>query len=200
VLELACGTGAILEQLQDAYDVTGLDVSAEMLALAAGKVPGVPLVEADMTRFRLEERFDVVLCVYDSINHLLDFGAWEKVFDRAREHLLDRGLFVFDAVTDRQFARLTAAGTVTRSFGDGHLAVIEVRDRFEGGVVWDLRVFEHQGGDRYLLHAEEIPEIAFPKDRVLASLRRRFRRVSVSDRRRTRVSPASERLYFAATR
>ena len=44
-------------------EVTGLDVSAPMLEVAAEKVPGVRLVEANMTRFALGERFDVVLCV-----------------------------------------------------------------------------------------------------------------------------------------
>jgi ubiquinone/menaquinone biosynthesis C-methylase UbiE len=31
VLELACGTGSILKQLQADYSVTGLDLSPEML-------------------------------------------------------------------------------------------------------------------------------------------------------------------------
>ena len=81
VLELACGTGSILKQLRPDYEVTGLDLSAPMLEVAAEKVPGVRLVEGDMTRFALGERFDVVLCVYDSINHLLEFPQWERVFD-----------------------------------------------------------------------------------------------------------------------
>jgi predicted TPR repeat methyltransferase len=76
--------------LRPEYEVTGLDVSAPMLKVAAAKLPGVPLVEADMTQFELGERFDVVLCVYDSINHLLEFGQWEAVFERVHEHL-DRG-------------------------------------------------------------------------------------------------------------
>ena len=37
-----------------------------------------------MTRFDLGETFDVVLCVFDSINHLVRFSDWERVFDRAR--------------------------------------------------------------------------------------------------------------------
>ena len=37
VLELACGTGSILKCLQDAYEVSGLDVSGKMLSLHARK-------------------------------------------------------------------------------------------------------------------------------------------------------------------
>jgi ubiquinone/menaquinone biosynthesis C-methylase UbiE len=39
VLELACGTGSVLKQLQDRYEVTGVDRSEGMLAIAAEKVP-----------------------------------------------------------------------------------------------------------------------------------------------------------------
>jgi trans-aconitate methyltransferase len=70
----------MLAQLRPDYAVTGLDLSPQMLAVAREKVPDVRLVEGDMTAFRLEERFDVVLCVFDSINHLLDYAAWEAVF------------------------------------------------------------------------------------------------------------------------
>ena len=51
VLELACGTGSVLKQLQDDYQVTGVDRSEEMLAIASAKVPQARLVVGDMTRF-----------------------------------------------------------------------------------------------------------------------------------------------------
>jgi len=35
VLELGCGTGSILKRLQDAYEVSGLDISGKMLSLHA---------------------------------------------------------------------------------------------------------------------------------------------------------------------
>src|SRR5207302_7905153 len=73
VVELACGTGSILKQLWTHYDVTGVDLSEEMLELAAQKVPGVPLFRGDMRTIDLGERFDGVLCGFDAIKHLLRF-------------------------------------------------------------------------------------------------------------------------------
>jgi SAM-dependent methyltransferase len=198
-LELACGTGSILKQLGADYELVGLDRSPEMLAIAAEKVPGIRLVEADMTDFRLDERFDVVLCVYDSLNHLLDFAQWEAVFDRAHEHLVDGGIFVFDVNTERRLTALAGERALATEFGDGHLLVIDVRRGDAANVVtWDVRVYEHEGGARYVLHAEEIVEAAFPRERIAASLGERFRRVAVHDARRKRPSPASERLHFVA--
>ncbi|HXW38379.1 MAG TPA: class I SAM-dependent methyltransferase, partial [Acidimicrobiales bacterium] len=51
VLELACGTGSILERLEGVPDRTGLDVSAPMLAEAQAKLPGAALVCGDMRDF-----------------------------------------------------------------------------------------------------------------------------------------------------
>src|SRR5262252_8714513 len=45
LLELGCGTGAMLAGLADDLAVTGVDASPEMLAIAAGKVPGARLVQ-----------------------------------------------------------------------------------------------------------------------------------------------------------
>lgn len=196
VLELACGTGSILKQLEPDFEVTGLDRSQAMLAVAAAKVPGVRLVQADMTRFRLGERFDVVLCLYDSINHLLRFSQWEQVFDRALAHLDERGIFVFDVNTDRRLRFFSEQPAVTQWFGDGNLLVLDVRAERQGSYIWAVRVFERTDTDRYRLHQEDIPEVAFPAGQIQQSLGRRFRRVSTYDARRSRPTVRSERLHF----
>jgi SAM-dependent methyltransferase len=200
VLELACGTGSILAQLRPHYAVTGLDRSRAMLERAAAKVPGVRLVEADMTSFDLGERFDVVLCVFDSINHLLRFEEWEAVFGGAHDHLNDGGIFVFDVNTERRLAWLAEQEPRVTWFGDGDLLVLDVLAEPGGVVVWEIRVFEYRGGDDYRLHAEDVREASFPRERIEESLRERFRRVSARDARRTRPTAASERLHFVAVR
>src|SRR5690348_17297371 len=73
LLELGSGTGAVLAGLARSdlsLAVTGVDRSAEMLAVAASKVPAARLVQADMTEFSFDTRFDVVICVFDTLNHL----------------------------------------------------------------------------------------------------------------------------------
>lgn len=196
VLELACGTGSILKRLQSTYAVVGVDLSEEMLAVAAQKLPGVRLVREDMTRLDLGETFDVVLCVYDSINHLLTFEEWEAVFDRAGEHLSEGGVFVFDINTERQLATFIEQHPWTLWFGDGNLLVMDVTDGGDGFCVWTIRIFEHIGDSAYRLHSEDIREISFPADRIKASLQERYRRVSVYDAARTRPTPRSGRLHF----
>lgn len=199
VLELACGTGSILKQLQDDYSVTGLDLSPEMLQVAREKLPNVRLIQADMTVFALDEQFDVVLCVYDSINHLLEFAQWKELFDRAHEQLKDGGILIFDINTERRLAALCEYPPAVQWFGQRDLLVMDVKPSSRAAVVtWGIRVFEHEGKDRYRLHAENIDETSFPRERIEETLRRRFRRVSIRDRQRQRPSSASGRLYFVA--
>jgi SAM-dependent methyltransferase len=196
VLELACGTGSVLKQLGTDYDVTGVDLSERMLEVAARKVPGARLIRADMTRVALDEQFDVVLCVYDSINHLLKFAQWEAVFERARAHLHDGGVFVFDVNTERRLASFVPLPAVTEWFGDGNVMVLDVVDGGRGTFVWSIRIFEHLGDGSYRLHTEDIREVAFLADRIRSGLQKRFRRVWTYDQERLRPSPASGRLHF----
>ena len=196
VLELACGTGAILEQLHSDYEVSGLDASKRMLDIAAQKVPQARLFREDMTRVALDETFDVVLCVFDSINHLVRFADWEAVFDRAHEHLTDRGIFIFDVNTERKLAAFASAPPWTQWFDDDSLLLIEVRDEGSGVYGWKLRVFEHRSGSAYRLHVEDIREATFPLERIKASLAERFGRVRVYDAERARPTTRSLRLHL----
>jgi SAM-dependent methyltransferase len=64
VLDLACGPGTWTPQLlRHASDVTAVDASPEMLAVAASRVPGgapVRFVEADLFTWEPDRRYDVV--------------------------------------------------------------------------------------------------------------------------------------------
>jgi SAM-dependent methyltransferase len=196
LLELACGTGSVLKQLEPFYEVAGVDLSEAMLAVAADKVPSARLVHQDMTRLELGETFDVVLCAFDSINHLLRFEEWQELFRRARAHLNERGIFVFDINTEWQLEVFRRQQPWAHWFGDDNLLLMDVTDRGDGISVWSIRVFEHVGDSAYRLHAEDILETSFPADRIKAGLLEQFRRVSVYDAGRSRPSPRSGRLHF----
>jgi predicted TPR repeat methyltransferase len=105
VLELGCGTGSILKHLQDSYEVSGLDLSNKMLSIARKKVPRAKLWHQDMVDFQIDERFDTILCVFDSINHVQRFSDWKRVFARVRQHLSPGGCFIFDINTQRKLKR-----------------------------------------------------------------------------------------------
>jgi SAM-dependent methyltransferase len=67
LLDVACGTGTHLAELREHYEVEGLDLDPELLAVARERLPGIPLHVGDMTDFDLGRRFDVVLNLFSSI-------------------------------------------------------------------------------------------------------------------------------------
>ena len=199
VLELGCGTGSILKRLQDAYEVSGLDISAKMLSLARKKVPRSKLYRQDMVDFRIDGRFDVIICVFDSINHLRRFSAWKKVFASVHRHLSPGGCFIFDINTQRKLERHIAEPPWVHRFGQ-NLLIMDVTVLPSGGSNWNVKVFEHLRARRYALHEEDIVEVSFPLTEVMAALRAHYAKVRVVDPDRTRPSAKSERLFFSAIR
>lgn len=173
LLELGCGTGAILDQLTSIPSLTGLDRSPEMLAVASRKVPSARLLEGDMASFSLGERFEVIACVFDSLNHLLTFEQWQSLFRTVHEHLVDGGLFVFDVNTLGELRRLADEQPWVYDF-DANLLVLDVTLEYDGRSLWDIRIFEHLGGSRYELHHEQIGELGVGLDRIRSALEPTF--------------------------
>src|SRR3984957_11721057 len=123
LLELGCGTGALLAELANSYQVAGVDRSPEMLAIAAGRVPSAQLTRADMTSFTLARRFDVAICMFDTLNHVPAFSGWQALFDRVHEHLAPDGLFIFDVNTAGRLRRLHGGPSFLEEI-DGNVVVM----------------------------------------------------------------------------
>ncbi|QNK48088.1 methyltransferase domain-containing protein [Brevibacterium sp. PAMC23299] len=101
VLDLACGTGEMTVELaQHGFEVTGVDLSDEMLLVAnekAGKLGlSIPLFQQNMAELEGLGQFDCVTIFCDSLNYLRDEEDIVKTFSRVHEHLKDGGLFMFD--------------------------------------------------------------------------------------------------------
>ena len=69
-LDVACGTGRHMAELQRDFAVEGLDLSEELLAVARQRLPDVTFHAGDMTAFDLSQQFDVVTCLFSAIGHV----------------------------------------------------------------------------------------------------------------------------------
>jgi SAM-dependent methyltransferase len=200
LLEVACGTGGVIAPLATTYQVSGLDISAGMLAVAREKLPdGTPLYLADMTSFELSMAFDAVVCVYHGINHLLDFPAWESFFGCAYRHLNDGGVLIFDIITVDSLKMLARIPQTVQQFGDNYL---RIRVRPSGGVVfdWDIEVFELQPSGRYTLLTEVIRTASFPREMIQEALSERFSSVTTVGSDGGVVDDGENRTWFVCTR
>jgi SAM-dependent methyltransferase len=195
LLELGCGTGSMLKYLQRTYKVSGLDTSSRMLSIARRKVPQAKLFRQDMVDFHIDDRFDVICCVFDSINHVRRFSDWKRVFSGVRRHLSPGGCFVFDINTERKLQRHIAEPPWVHRFGK-NLLIIDVTALTKNASNWNIKVFEHVNSDRYVLHEEDIVEASFPLQKIVSALRAHFASVRVIDHDRNRPGTKSERLFL----
>jgi SAM-dependent methyltransferase len=202
VLELGCGTGSILDHLTSlptSPSLTGMDRSPEMLAVASTKVPGARLLLGDIAAFQLGERFDVVICVFDTLNHLPTFEAWQSVFDAVHGHLADGGLFIFDVNTIGELRRLGEEPPWVYDFDD-HVLIMDVDLAEDGLSDWDIRIFEHVRGDRFTLHHERIAELGVSLRRIKAALSPLFELVEETSESGETPTDSSVKAYFTYRR
>lgn len=106
VLDLACGTGSLTWLLAErGYDMTGVDLSPEMLAQAREKAPagfhGIPplFLNQSMDKLDLYDTVDACVCCLDSVNYVTKPAQLRRAFQRVHTFLAPGGVFVFDART-----------------------------------------------------------------------------------------------------
>jgi len=192
VLELAAGTGSVLKGLAEKYQVSGLDLSAEMLNRARRKVPKAELYQGNMAYFDIGKSYDVIICVFDSINHLGTFEKWQQMFSSTSRHLNAGGLFIFDMNTIGRLRRLATEPEGVQDFNTGRL-VMKVHQLGKNSFDWDIKVFEQPSGK---LHEEHITEVAFPLSDVQQSANAMFQLVSSFSLDGEQLTDESDRAFF----
>jgi len=198
VLEIACGTGELMKHLSRHYEVAGLDKSSVMVAMAHHKFRHIMLYQLDMVDFKLKDKFDAIICMNDSINHLLKFSDWKKLFANVAKHLKDGGIFVFDINTEFKLEELSIIPPMVHEFED-NLLIIDVQ-KHKNQYEWNLRIFENAGENNYIRHEETLFEKSFPAKQIKEALSQQFKKIKLFDLDQLKIPPKSERLYFVATK
>lgn len=107
VLELACGTGTMALSLEElaAYEITATDGSGEMIEVAKRKAESARSDVRFLTRnfldLNLDQTFDVVFMVFDSLNYLHSEEEIIKLHEEVKGILNPGGIFVYDFTTPR---------------------------------------------------------------------------------------------------
>lgn len=197
VLELACGTGSYIHYLSKYYDVTGVDSSSAMLSIAREKMPDATLIQNDMLSFEFDEKYDSVICMNDSVNHLLKIDEWKKLFSQAHKHLNKNGIFIFDINTEKKLKNISESSPIVHEFND-NIFITDVVKNAKQIFEWNLRIFEKINDQDYKLHEKTLLERAVPIVKIKEMLSKHFRKIQLFDFDNLRVSQKSERIHFIA--
>ena len=170
VVDLGCGTGILAERLLAAgYDVLGVDISADALAIARRRAPAARFVEASAFGF-VPPRCAAVTAVGEVLGYAADErsgrDALVALFDRVHAAMAPGGLFVFDLAAP---GREPAPRRAWRE-GPGWLVCNEAEELPERGELRRRIVTFREAGGGWRRDDELHVLRLHPAERVLADL------------------------------
>lgn len=104
LLDIGCGTGELLLRMAKNYQCDGMDLSEEMLKIAQKKLKHreVKLFLGDMVEFDTGYKYDIMISLFDTVNHMVSVEELESHFKSVADSLNPEGVYIFDVV-DREF-------------------------------------------------------------------------------------------------
>ena len=99
VLEVACGTGRLSQEIsKHVKEFVGLDYSEDMLNIAKEKNNNLKYILGDMRNLDPDElgKFDLVICGFNSLQHLKTDENVIKFFNSCYDVLKDNGMLIID--------------------------------------------------------------------------------------------------------
>lgn len=106
LLDLGCGTGGFcFEMASRGYDPIGIDASPAMLSVARDRQAAISgaedlsaclFLQQDISRFELYGTVDIIVCLMDTLNHLVRKDQVRRLMKRCSNYLNPGGMMVFD--------------------------------------------------------------------------------------------------------
>jgi SAM-dependent methyltransferase len=111
ILDIACGTGEHLRFLPE-YQVAGIDLEPAFVRVASEKRPDGNFQVADMQRFELGCKFDILICLFSAVGYLLTPEAILSALRCFKAHLAPGGAIFIEPFFERNGWRTGEANIV----------------------------------------------------------------------------------------
>ena len=209
VLDLCCGTGTMTLELDRlGYDMTGVDLSPDMLDIArakteaAGRSNDILYLCQDMCDFELYGTVQAVVSCLDSLNHLDSKKELEKVFSLVHNYLEVGGLFMFDLNSPHKFKNVYGTNAYVLEDEGVYCGWQNVYDKNSRICDFYTTVFVENDDGSYSRFDDYEREYCFTEKEIVKLLEKcGFEIVSVDgDIDGSPVEKDTERLYFTAKR
>ena len=138
IVEIGCGTGRVLAALVNAgYQVTGVDISDEMLRMAEAKLRNriidgtVRLINHNFVNAPMIEGFDCALVTFYTFNYLLEEQDQRSFLANLERSMADGGVFIADLFFPAALVSPETTGRWKESVMESEVMTVRVRDRRE---------------------------------------------------------------------
>lgn len=172
-LDLACGTGNVGVYVGKSFKENYfVDLSQEMLIEADKKlrehrVRG-KIVCQDMCELELNRKFDLITCVLDSTNYILDEESVENYLRGVYNHLKEDGLFIFDINSYYKISQVLGNNVYTY---DSEELFYAWENIFEDEIVEMNLNFFVKDGEKYERFTEVHEERAYREEEIESILK-----------------------------
>lgn len=175
VLEMACGTGNLSIHLAEkGYKLTCFDLSEEMLAQAYEKLnrfKNVKLLNGNMINFKINQKFDSIISICDSINYITDLEDLKSTFENVYNHLDDNGIFIFDINSFYKISEIIGNNIFVEDREDIFYTWQNYYDSETMICEFYLSFFIKENEDNYIRFDEEHKERAYTVDEIISTLK-----------------------------
>ncbi len=104
ILEPLCGSGRFLIPfLERGFDISGIDLSAEMLAKLNEKAPNAKVFQKDILEYDSTEKYDYIFISSGSVSLFTEMALCKKILHKMKDRLKKDGRFIFavDTIADK---------------------------------------------------------------------------------------------------
>ena len=96
LLDVGCGTGHHASLLSKHYQIVGLDLDPNILSVARKKYPKIRFQQGDMKDFKLNKKFDAIVCLFSSIGYVKTKSGLNKAVQTMTQHLRSGGVMLIE--------------------------------------------------------------------------------------------------------
>lgn len=171
ILDVACGTGEHAKYLAEehGYQIEGIDLLEEFVAISKEKCPQGEFTNADMRDFNLKKFFDVVLCMFSAIGYVKTLEGLDSAVKCMAKHLRPGGLLFIDPWFEPGVLQENKIGVSTADI-DGGKIVRMSRCTIQGNLS-TINFSYLIGNESGVTHKSEIHELGlFSKDEMFSVL------------------------------
>lgn len=176
VLDLACGTGTTaLWFAEQGYNVTAIDFSTAMLYCARKKVLKGDLKinfrKLDMRKLGYHNKFNMVICLFDSLNHIVKQNELEQVFKNVSHALKPNGYFLFDMITPYEL--LTQWNNTVRHESNGNISLLLHSEYYKKSRLSKIKArFIRKSGKRIQQHIRHFQNKAYTQNEIKQTIKK----------------------------